>query len=149
MRTPAHFEQAIARHSTFALAWSGLADAIDALAWRRDPTALARMGEAKYAAQRAILLDPGLAERWASLGVLAVEFDYERAVGELALRHAVRLKRSCAMAHDWLSDVLLYTGRAEEPLAARRRAHELDPLRNDPRFIEILKSLRLPGGVVQ
>jgi adenylate cyclase len=57
-----HFEQAIARDSSFALAWSGLADAIDALAWRRDPAALLRVGEAQYAAQRAILLDPGLAE---------------------------------------------------------------------------------------
>jgi adenylate cyclase len=123
-----HFEQAIARDSSFALAWSGLADAIDALAWRRDPSALLRVGEAQYAAQRAILLDPGLAEGWASLGVLAVEFDYDWAVGELALRHAVRLKPSYAMAHDWLSDVLLYTGRVEESLAARRHAHELDPL---------------------
>jgi adenylate cyclase len=124
----AHFEQAIARDSSFALAWSGFADAIDALAWRRDPAALARVGEAKYAAQRAILIDPELAEGWASLGVLAVEFDHDWAVGELALRHAVRLKPSYAIAHDWLSDVLLYTGRAEESLAARRHARELDPL---------------------
>jgi adenylate cyclase len=123
-----HFEQAIARDSSFALAWSGFADAIDALAWRRDPDALTRVGEAKYAAQRAILVDPELAEGWASLGVLAVEFDHDWAVGELALRHAVRLKPSYAIAHDWLSDVLLYTGRADESLAARRHARELDPL---------------------
>jgi adenylate cyclase len=123
-----HFEQAIARDSGFALAWSGIADAIDALAWRRDSAGQARVAEAQYAAQRAILLDPDLAEGWASLGVLAVEFDYDWAVGELALRHAVRLRPSYAMAHDWLSDVLLYTGRVDESLTARRRARELDPL---------------------
>lgn len=123
-----HFEQAIERDSSFALAWSGLADVIDALAWRRDPHGLARIAEANRAALRALLLDPGLAEGWASLGVLAVEFERDWRAGELALRRAVALKPSYAIAHDWLADVLLYTGRAEESLGSRRRARELDPL---------------------
>lgn len=123
-----HFEQAIARDSAFALAWSGLADALDALAWRRDSVALRRVGEAKYAAMRSILLDPQLAEGWASLGVLAAEFDRDWRVGELALRRAVQLKPSYAMAHDWLADVLLYTGRPEESIVTRRRARLLDPI---------------------
>jgi adenylate cyclase len=123
-----HFERAIARDSGFALAWSGFADAIDALAWRRVPGAFARVAEAKYAAQRAILLDPQLAEGWASLGVLALEFDRDWRVGELALRRSVQLKPSYAMAHDWLADALLYTGRPEESLGSRRRARDIDPL---------------------
>jgi adenylate cyclase len=123
-----HFEQAIARDSSFALAWSGLADAIDALAWRRDAAALARIPEAKYAALQAILLDPQLAEGWASLGVLAMEFDLDWRVAELALRRAVELKPSYAMAHNWLADALVFTGRAEESLVHRFRAREHDPI---------------------
>jgi adenylate cyclase len=123
-----HFEQAIARDSSFALAWSGFADAIDALAWRRDSAALTRIGEAKYAAQRAILIDAGLAEGWASLGVLALEFDRDWAVGELALRRAAQLKPSYAPAMHWLADVLAYTGRTDESMVYRFRTRELDPI---------------------
>jgi adenylate cyclase len=123
-----HFEQAIARDPNFALAWSGFADAINALAWRRDSASLARVGEAKYAAQRAILIDPELAEGWASLGVLAVEFDRDWAVGELALRRAVELKPSYAPAAHWLADALAYTRRTEESLVYRFRTRELDPI---------------------
>jgi adenylate cyclase len=123
-----HFEEAIARDSSFAQAWSGLADAIDALAWRRDARALARIPDAKYAALQAILLDPQHAEGWASLGVLALEFDFDWRVAELALRRALELRPSYAMAHNWLADALLYTGRAEESLVHRFRAREHDPL---------------------
>jgi adenylate cyclase len=123
-----HFEQAIARDSSFALAWSGFADAINALAWRRrDSAALARLAEAKYAAQRAILIDPELAEGWASLGVLVLA-DSDWAVAELALRRAVELKPSYAPAVRWLADALAYTGRTEESLAYRFRTRELDPI---------------------
>ena len=123
-----HFEQAIARDSGFALAWSGLADALDALAWRRDSTALSRIDDAKQAAQHAILLDPNLAEGWASLGVLLTEFDRDMRFAELALQRAVELKPSYASAQLWLSNAILYSGRPRDALESARRAIELDPL---------------------
>jgi TolB-like protein len=123
-----HFGQAIARDSSFALAWSGFADAINALAWRRVPEAVARIEEAKYAARMAIVLDPQLAEGWASVGIWALEFDCDWRVAELALRRAVELGPSYAMAQAWLADALLYTGRPEESLVYRSRAQEIDPL---------------------
>ena len=121
-----HFERAIARDSSFALAWSGLADALDALAWRA-PEELGRVGEAKYAAQRALVLDPELAEAWASLGVLALDFDRDFRVAELCLRRAIAFKPSYASAHRWLADALRYSGRVEESLAPGNQALGLDP----------------------
>lgn len=121
-----HFERAIARDSSFALAWSGLADALDALAWRA-PEERGRVGEAKYAAQRALVLDPELAEGWASLGVLALDFDRDFRVAELSLRRAIAFKPSYAAAHRWLADVLRYSGRVEESLAPGNQALGLDP----------------------
>jgi TolB-like protein/Tfp pilus assembly protein PilF len=121
-----HFEDALARDSSFALAWSGLADAIDALAFRsREGVGL--VPRAKNAAQRAILLDPKLAEGWASLGVLALDFDHDFPVAELALRNAISVRPSSAIAHHWLADVMRYSGRLEESIEPEIRALELDP----------------------
>lgn len=123
----ADFQAAIARDSSFALAWSGLADAIDALAFR-SPVDRGLVPIGRYAAQRAILLEPGMAEGWASLGNLAVDFDNDRAVGELALRHALQLKPNYVPAVGWLGDLLRLSGRPAEALEFNRRAYELDPL---------------------
>ena len=121
-----HFEQAIARDSSFALAWSGVADAIAALAWRA-PGELPRLRTAKHAAQRALLLDVGLAEGWASLGVLATYFDRDFPIAELALRRALALRPSYAPAYHWLADVMEYSGRRAEAVGLSTRAIELDP----------------------
>jgi adenylate cyclase len=123
-----HFEQAIARDSSFALAWSGLADAIDALAWRRVPGARERVPDGLLAATRAVTLEPELAEGWASLGVLLTEFEHDWRFGELALRRAVALKPSYATAKLWLGNALLYAGRLEEALGPQEEAASLDPL---------------------
>jgi TolB-like protein len=122
-----HFEQAIARDSSFALAWSGLADAMDALAWR-DRAELDHVPAAKFAAQRALLLDPELAEAWASLGVLALDFDRDFRSAELALRRAIALKPSYAAPYNWLADALRFSGRVEESLPPSERGLELDPV---------------------
>ena len=123
----ANFEAAIALDSSYALAWSGLADAIDALAWRVS-SERSRVADAKYAAQRAVALDPDLAEAWASLGVLAWDFDRDARISELALRRAIKLRPSSAVPHYWLSDVLRYTGHVEDAVALSATAIKLDPL---------------------
>lgn len=122
-----HFEQAIARDSGFALAWSGLADALDALMYRV-PEERERLPEARYAAQRALVLEPELAEGWASLGVLALDFDRDWTFAELALLRAIELKPSYSTPYHWLSDVYRYSGRVKRSEPYSRRAVELDPI---------------------
>jgi len=122
-----HFEQAIARDSGFALAWSGHADAIIALAWR-SPSEIARVPVAKHAAQRAVLLDAELAEGWASLGVMATYIDRDFSSAELAFRRALALRPSYAPAYHWLADVMEYSGRLEQAVELSTRAIELDPV---------------------
>jgi serine/threonine-protein kinase len=122
-----HFEQAVALDSSFALAWSGLADALDALAWRT-PDARGRVPEAKRAAQIAVSLDPLLAEGWASLGVLASDFDHDWKLAELALRRAIQLKPSYAEAQLWLGAMYRVSGRTGQAVEPFRAAIELDPL---------------------
>ena len=121
------FEAAVARDPEFALGWSGLADAIDALAYR-DTRAQDLVPRAKMAAQRAVLLDPDLAEGWASWGVLAFEADRDWITAELALKRAIGLKPSYAGARAWLGDLLRQQGRIREAIEQQRMALELDPL---------------------
>ena len=119
--------QALARDSGFALAWSGLADAIDALAYR-DVQAQALVPRAKSAAQQAVLLDPAIAEGWVSWGQLALEADRDWPTAEIALRQAIERKPSYAFARGMLGASLLIQGHVRRALEEHRRALELDPL---------------------
>ncbi|MEJ2484083.1 MAG: hypothetical protein P8049_13480, partial [Gemmatimonadota bacterium] len=136
-----HFEEAIARDSGFALAWSGLADALDALMFRL-PDERNRLPEARYAAQRALVLEPDLAEGWASLGVLALDFDRDWTFAELALRRAIELKPSYSTPYHWLADAYRYSGRVKLSEPFSKRAVELDPIsgtgRDGKAFTDIL-----------
>ncbi len=108
-----HFRTAVELDPNFALAWSGLADAIDALVWR-DLSASDLLREGRLAALRALTLDPEMAEGWVSAGVLAAEFDNDFELGELALRRALVLRPSYANANQQLSGLLTNIGRVED-----------------------------------
>ena len=122
-----HFRTAVELDPDFALAWSGLADAIDALAWR-DIGAVDLLPEGRLAAFRAVALDPEMAEGWVSAGILAAEFDRDYEVGMLALRRAIELRPSYASAHQQLGSLLTNIGRVEEGRRYFAKAVELDPL---------------------
>jgi TolB-like protein len=120
-------EEAVALDPEFALAWSGLADAIDALAFR-SVRAEALVPRAMVAAQRAVLLDPELAEGWTSWGTLASEMERDWPTAELALRRAIERKPSNAYARAMLGDMLRNQGRVKEAIEQQRAALRLDPL---------------------
>lgn len=121
------FEAAVALDPEFALGWSGLADAIDAIAYR-DARGQSLVPRAKMAAQRAVQLDPDLAEGWASWGTLASEADRDWGTAEIALKRAIALKPSYAYARAMAGDVLRYQGRVKEAIEQHRLALALDPL---------------------
>ena len=123
----AHFRMAVDLDPDFALAWSGLADAIDALVWR-DIGSVRLLQEGRLAALRALTLDPEMAEGWVSAGVLAAEFDNDHELGEQALRRALSLRPSYANANQQLSGLLTNVGRLSESRAFIEKAVELDPL---------------------
>ena len=87
-----------------------------------------RLPEAQYAAQRALVLEPELAEGWASLGVLALDFNRDWTFAELALKRAIEIKPSYSTPYHWLADVYRYSGRAKRAESLGNRAVELDPI---------------------
>ena len=122
-----HFRSAVEMDPEFALAWSGLADAIDGLVWR-DLESAVLLPEGRLAALRALTLDPEMAEGWVSAGVLAAEFDRDHDLGELALRRAIELRPSYANANQQLSGLLRNLGRLDEGMLFIEKSVELDPL---------------------
>ena len=121
------FRKAIAHDSTFALAWDGLADTLVLQTYYAVRPKDAGLADAQQAVNRALKLEPNLAEAWASAGVIAYERpDPERA--EQLLRRAIALNPNYAPAHHWLSMTLTDLGRRREALAMAESAVMLDPL---------------------
>ena len=122
-----YFQQAVERDSTYAKAYSGLADAYTLLeSYGYMPTAEA-LPRARAAAEAALRLDETLAEAHTSLAqTLMTDGDWEAAEREFL--RAVELNPSYATAHHWYSILLASLGQTEEALREIRLAHELDPL---------------------
>jgi tetratricopeptide (TPR) repeat protein len=128
------FRRALRKDSTYALAWSGLADAV-ALSDNYGYEVPASAPPAIDAARRALALDSTLAEAHASLGLVYI---VERQAPPAALRElkrAVALRPSYAQARHWLGELLLLLG---QPTQAREHASvavDLNPENADARRV--------------
>jgi TolB-like protein/Flp pilus assembly protein TadD len=124
----AWFDEAIRKDSTFAPSYVGLAGAYAFLGtvFVGAPPEETR-SKVISAAQKALELDPGLADAHVELANIYMR-QWKWAEAEAEYRRALDLNPNNAAAHDGLSDWLLCHGRMEEALAWARRARELDPL---------------------
>jgi len=127
-RALASFRGSLRQDPRFGRAYAGIADAYSTLAWLEFQRPHQAFPRARMAAQKAISLDPGLAEAHASLGFVRFLFDRAWEGAEEEFRTAIRLDPSYPTAHQFYSDLLKATGRLEEAEAEVRRALELDPL---------------------
>jgi eukaryotic-like serine/threonine-protein kinase len=122
-----YFEQAIARDSTYALAYAGLADSYAVLAafgYLEPKQAYAR---AKPAALRALALDSTLAEAHTSLGFIHLYNDLDPASARAELARALALDPRYATAH--LFDAWYYLAVEQLPNAINEAtaARDLEP----------------------
>jgi TolB-like protein/Tfp pilus assembly protein PilF len=126
-RAIAHFNRAIAMDSTYAAAYSGLADSYWLLGSYRLAPKDEVLPKAKAAAEKALAIDGKLAEAHASLA--AVEEEYERnwAEAEKHYKQAIALNPGYATAHQWYGGFLTLMGRAGDAARELERARELDP----------------------
>jgi TolB-like protein/DNA-binding winged helix-turn-helix (wHTH) protein len=118
------YEEAIALEPTFALAYSGLADAY-AVSVSGLP-ALERMPKAKAAAERALALDPTLPEAHNSLGFIQYKWEWKWAESAASFRKAIELDPNFELAHHWYGESLSLQDQHEEALRLLRRARELN-----------------------
>jgi eukaryotic-like serine/threonine-protein kinase len=122
------FEAAIARDSSFALAYAGLADAYTLAApfESRPPNDVFPL--AKKAATRALSIDSTLAEAHTSLGMVAMFHDWDWTAAGRHLRRGVELNPSSAEGHLFYGWYLMFRGRLHDAEAEMTRAYDVDPL---------------------
>ena len=120
------YASAIAHDPGFARAYAGMATAhVVNHNFTNSPDDQA---QAQASAQRALALDPNLAEAYAALGVVFFRRDWNLTLGEAALRKALEIEPHQAMYHAWLAQLLAVKGEFAESLRQIDLAHSDDPL---------------------
>jgi TolB-like protein len=122
------FQEAIGKDPGYALAFAGLADSYDLVAFYDTLPPKEILPKARYAAIRALELDPNIAEAQAVLADIQYQFDWNPPAAEEGFRKAIALNPSYAQAHQWYSNFLSVSKRFDESFAEIARARELDPL---------------------
>ncbi len=128
LRAIGHFEEAIERDPSYALAYSGVADSYNVLGYYNYLAPREAYPKAKAAAIRALEIDESLAQAHASLGYTRLFYDWDWSGAEASFQRALALDPTYASAHQWYAWCLLVMRRMDEMIEAMRTALQLDPL---------------------
>ena len=121
------FDAAIRSDSTYALAYTGMADVYNTLRQRGFMTSSESVEKQRAAARKAIELDPELSEAHTSLAQLLSDYDWEWEAAGREFERAVALDPRNANARHWYSHYLIAMGRESESLEHSERAIEISP----------------------
>lgn len=128
-RSVEYFKQATALDPNFALAYSALADSYNGMTAYPYMAPKQAVPMAKAAANRALEIDPTLAEAHTALANSLACFDWNWNEAEREFRRAVELNPNDAGTH-WRYGMfyLMPVGRLDEAIAEGKRSLELEPL---------------------
>jgi adenylate cyclase len=121
------FENAIEKDPNYVLAYVGLADSYLLLEEYTEITSTDSMTRAQAAIDRALGLDPLLAEAYTSRG-RAYQNLWQWNKAENEYKRAIELNPNYPTAHQWYSSLLTDTDRLDDALTEIKLAQELDPL---------------------
>lgn len=122
-----YFQRAIGKDPRDARSYAGLADSFLALDdFYEAPSQT--MPKAQEAAQKAVDLDPDLAEAHTSLGAVHFLHDWDWPGAEKEMKRAIELNPGSADAHMWYAEFLAQMGRDAQAVSEIQRAEALDPL---------------------
>jgi len=140
-----YYEQAVRFEPDYAIAWAGLADAHRMLAVSGHAPPEEEARQSRIGVQRAIELDPDLAEAYAVLGSIQAFIDWNWAAAKSSTDKALAVEPGNVSALRQAGIISAALGRFEENLQFQRRAVELAPL--DPRGQRALGHMALCAGL--
>ena len=123
-----YFKEAEQKDPAYALAYSGLADSYALLSDIGVVKPADEMPKAKAAAQRAVDIDPTLAEAYTSRGFVKLAHDWDWLGAEADFKKALELNTKYPTAHQWYASYLMQMGKFGPAKAEIEQAHQLDPL---------------------
>ncbi len=123
-----YYEQSLRLDPGYARAWTGLAAAHQAQADRNYVPIADGYRKAREEVQKALELDPNLADAHAELGQIRTTYDWDWAGADAAFKRALELEPGNATVVRQAARLAGTLGRFEEALRLERRAVEMDPL---------------------
>ena len=123
-----YFQRSVGRDSTYAPAYSAIADYYNVLPFYTRISPREAFPKAKAAALRALALDESLGAAHAALAFETAYYEWDWAGAEREFKRALELTPSDGKAHHSYSRYLVSTGRSDEGMRELKRAQELDPL---------------------
>jgi len=127
-RAVEYFQEAIEKDPSYAAAYTGLADCSSRLGWWGLVPPEQGFGAAKAAAQKAVQMDPALAEAHGSLAWAITNYDWDCIKAEKEFRRALELNPNYMSVPHFYAACLAAMGRWEESIEEIKRVLHLDPL---------------------
>ena len=121
-----YFQRAVHEDSSFALAYASMAEAHLALRNFGDTPDSELAATARELAQKAVGMDPNLAEGYTALAAVR-QLEWNWTDSEANYDTALRLKPNFPRARRWRAGLLLQFARVSEAIADEERAYEEDP----------------------
>ncbi len=124
-----YFEECLRLDPEYAPALAGLSSTYSLLGYYNTLPSDVAWPNARRAAEKAIALDPTLADAHSALGLTLAFHDWKWREAETEARRAIEIDEGSAVAHGmYAAAVLLPEGRMKECRVEYRKALELDPL---------------------
>jgi tetratricopeptide (TPR) repeat protein len=123
-----YYEQALGVDPGYARAWAGLADAHVWQAGDANVPLAEGYRKARQEAEKALELDPTLADAHAALGRIRWFYDWDWSGADAAFKRAIELEPGNVRVVMGAAGLAATLGRLEEAIRLERRAVELDPL---------------------
>jgi DNA-binding winged helix-turn-helix (wHTH) protein/tetratricopeptide (TPR) repeat protein len=124
-RAVRYFEQAISLDPNFALAYARMAGAYYDSNFEDDKSATVE--KVNSFVNKALELDPKVAEAYVSRGTVRLMYDWDLTAAEKDLKHAIQLEPNNDAAHWTLALVVSARGRLDEALREIETAQMIDP----------------------
>jgi len=129
-----YFERAIEYDSTYAPAWERLADAHFSLGFSGILPATDGYSLAKREIEKALALDPNLADAYGTLAMMKQSFDWDWKGADAAVQHGLDLEPGNRGLIGRAAGLAMTLGRFDEAVSLYRRMVDIDPLKSSGYF---------------